>query len=74
VCALPSQACYALSWPLLGGGVMLAVSPSPEEMSQRLAHSRAVTSEDLRKQREANAATIQSMMQQYSAPPARKQS
>lgn len=32
---------------------------------QRLEHSTAVTSEDLRKQREANAATIQSMLKQY---------
>lgn len=33
--------------------------------SQRLEGSRAVRKEDLRKQKEANAATIESMMKQY---------
>jgi hypothetical protein len=32
---------------------------------QRLEHSRAVTSEDLRKQRIANAATVEAMAKQY---------
>lgn len=32
---------------------------------QRLEKSRAVTSNDLQKQKEANAATIESMMKQY---------
>jgi hypothetical protein len=41
--------------------------------AQRLERSRAVSSEDLRKQREANAATIKSMMTQYSDAPAKPQ-
>lgn len=28
------QTCYALSWPTLGGAIMLAVQPSPSEMEQ----------------------------------------
>lgn len=106
-------------WPTLGGGTILAVTPSQEEMTQvsepaqthcaalvqqlvhmhislqqqrptvhtcgqqltgwrcvacvvcacvppqRLGASRAVTSEDLRKQKEANTATIDSMMKQF---------
>lgn len=32
--ACSSQVCYGLSWPVLGGGIMLAVTPSPEQMEQ----------------------------------------
>jgi hypothetical protein len=28
------QVCYGMMWPTLGGGIMLAVTPSPEEMAQ----------------------------------------
>lgn len=28
------QVCYGLMWPTLGGGIMLAVTPTPEEMAQ----------------------------------------
>lgn len=31
---LPLQVCYGLMWPTLGGGIMLAVSPSEEQMTQ----------------------------------------
>jgi hypothetical protein len=32
--ALVVQVCYGLMWPTLGGGIMLAVTPTPEEMAQ----------------------------------------
>jgi len=28
------QVCYGMMWPTLGGGVMLAVTPTPEQMAQ----------------------------------------
>eukprot|EP00882_Tetradesmus_deserticola_P028391 GHRQ01031625.1.p1 GENE.GHRQ01031625.1~~GHRQ01031625.1.p1 ORF type:complete len:133 (+),score=46.83 GHRQ01031625.1:42-401(+) len=62
---LPFKVCYGMMWPTLGGGIMLAVTPSREEMAQRLEQSRAVTSEDLRKQRVANTATVEAMAKQY---------
>eukprot|EP00879_Flechtneria_rotunda_P010662 GHRR01011143.1.p1 GENE.GHRR01011143.1~~GHRR01011143.1.p1 ORF type:complete len:102 (+),score=24.54 GHRR01011143.1:128-433(+) len=60
---LPFKVCYGLSWPTLGGGVILAVTPTPEQMAQRLERSSAVSSEDLRRQREANVATMEAMKQ-----------
>lgn len=37
-CLLPVvvcvQTCYGLMWPTLGGGTILAVQPSPEQMSK----------------------------------------
>ncbi|WIA30371.1 hypothetical protein OEZ86_000457 [Tetradesmus obliquus] len=62
---LPFKVCYGLMWPTLGGGIMLAVTPTPDEMAQRLDRSRAVTTEDLRRQRVANAATVEAMAKQY---------
>eukprot|EP00775_Hariotina_reticulata_P011614 gene11614-11758_t len=60
---LPFKVCYGMMWPTLGGGVMLAVTPTPEQMIQRLEKSRAVSADDLRRQREANAATVEAMKQ-----------
>jgi len=28
------QVCYGMMWPTLGGGIMLAVTPTPEQMAQ----------------------------------------
>ncbi|GBG00010.1 hypothetical protein Rsub_12788 [Raphidocelis subcapitata] len=45
---VPFKACWALMWPTLGGGIMLAVQPDEQQME------RLVPPEELAKRREAN--------------------
>lgn len=47
---MPFKVCYALAWPTLGGGTMLAVMPEASEVERRL------DSAELERRRSANAA------------------
>lgn len=45
------KTCWALMWPTLGGGIMLAVQPDPDRAAQSL-----LDAKQLRERREANEA------------------
>lgn len=46
----PFKACWALMWPTLGGGIMLAVQPDEQQLAK------LVPPEELQKRRDANEA------------------
>lgn len=51
---LPFKVCYAMAWPTLGGGTMLAVIPEESQVERRIMESPA----ELERRRASNAAAI----------------